>query len=145
MLVNIQKVRLKSDFMLIYLDALLCLTVRAIQHVYMCAQQIQMDAHVHPYMQIRAVKVGLLDYRKSGLVLCTEGLCENYWLLASVSRSRCCRWGSQPRWCFHRRGEGRVRGPGGGWHRGATVAGTVGAITQRCKEKCKQQSQGWNA
>ena len=59
MLVSIQKVRLKSNFMLIYLDALLSSTVRAIQHMCMCAQHVQINAHVHLYMQIRAVNVGL--------------------------------------------------------------------------------------
>lgn len=42
MLVSIQEVRLKSDLMIICLAALLSSTVRAIQHMYTCAQHVWM-------------------------------------------------------------------------------------------------------
>lgn len=130
MLVSIQKVRLKSDFVLTYLHALLSSTVSAIQRMRTCAPNEQIDAHVHPCRQIRAVNAGLLHHRESGLIPCAEGLRENYWLLASVSRSHCCRWASQPRWCLAREagreeGERRGRGAPGSQCAAATMAGTV--------------------
>lgn len=84
MLVSVPEVRLKSDFMLIYLDTLVSSTVRA--YVYACPTCT--DAHVRTYVQIRAVNAGLLHHKEGGLIPCTESLCENYWVLASVSRSR---------------------------------------------------------
>lgn len=152
MLVSIQKVRLKSDFVLTYLHALLSSTVSAIQRMRTCAPDVQIDAHVCPCRQIRAVNAGLLHHRESGLIPCAEGLRENYWLLASVSRSRC-RWESQPRWRLAREGGGRAAGPGGtgepvrcchnGWHSQRAVHQWVLPYAVMRRSICKQQRQGW--
>lgn len=104
MLVSIAKIWLKSHLMLIYWDDLLSSSIRTIQGTWM-----------HPHMQIRAVNVGLSTTpRKSSFIACTKGLCENCRLLASVSKTHCCGWGSQSGWCLAQRESGRTRG-----HQGA--------------------------
>lgn len=95
MLGRVQKVGLKSCFVWIYWDALLFSTISAYIYIYIYVCSTCINARMPMYMQTGAVNVGLLHYWEGSLIPCTEGLCENDWLLASAFRSRCCGGGSQ--------------------------------------------------